>query len=68
MGKQSKAKSGGSRKIGRNKVKCASYKLSGTREKNRDRRLAKICKRLKSANGHHYVVKEMNGSLAIIKA
>lgn len=32
---------GGSRKHGRNKVKCSIYRAEGRLEKNRDRRIAK---------------------------
>ena len=41
MPKQQQKKSGGSRKIGRNKDKCASYKIFNTREKNKVRRVLK---------------------------
>ena len=39
-------KSGGSRKIGRNKVKCAEYKLEHRREKNKIRKYTKMLKKL----------------------
>jgi len=62
----SKIKSGNSKKIGRNKVKCASYKASGQREKNRDKRIAKIIKGL-SKNGKDYKVIEKNDVLNIVR-
>jgi len=34
-------KSGGDKKHGRNRVKCARYRLEGRREKNKARKLAK---------------------------
>ena len=37
----------GSRKAGRNKVKCARYRLEERREKNKARRIAKDLKRKK---------------------
>ena len=40
-----KRSSGGQRKHGRDKVKCARYRASGTREKNKARRIAKEEKR-----------------------
>lgn len=49
--KASKNKGGkGSRKIGRNKVKCAFYKARGQREKNKARKARKAAKiRLRKA-------------------
>jgi hypothetical protein len=40
-------KSGGARKIGRNILKCSTYKSSGTREKNKVRRYKKMLKHTK---------------------
>ena len=40
------AKSGGSRKIGRNKDKCAKYELAHKREKNKIRKYHKMLKKL----------------------
>ena len=37
-------KSGGNKKKGRNRVKCAKYRLYNMRERNRDRRAARILK------------------------
>jgi hypothetical protein len=42
-------KSGGNKKKGRNLKKCAQYRLYGTRERNRDRRVARIARSLKRA-------------------
>ena len=39
MPEQKQKKGGGSKKIGRNKVKCAHYKAMHTREKNKLRRV-----------------------------
>ena len=41
MAKSSQQKGGGARKIGRNKVKCAEYRMKGIREKNKRRKVAK---------------------------
>jgi hypothetical protein len=38
-------KSGGSKKHGRNLVKCAKYRAEGRREKNKARRIAKEARR-----------------------
>jgi hypothetical protein len=35
----------GTRKVGRNKVKCAAYRMRGTREANKARRAAKDARR-----------------------
>ena len=40
------AKSGGSRKIGRNRDECAKYTLKHTREKNKIRKYRKMLKKL----------------------
>lgn len=45
IGKKSRKKSGGDKKHGRNKVKCARYRSEGRREKNKARRIAKEMKR-----------------------
>jgi hypothetical protein len=42
---QKKRKSGGNKKHGRNKVKCALYRAEGKREKNKERRIAKEARR-----------------------
>ena len=36
---------GGSKKIGRNKIKCLRYRMEGRREKNKARRIAKEARR-----------------------
>ena len=41
MGRNSSKGRHGSRKIGRNKIKCERYRAAGTREKNKARRMAK---------------------------
>jgi len=41
--------SGGTKKIGRNAKKCQKYRLTGRREKNRERRAARYGKRLADA-------------------
>lgn len=41
---KAKPSSGGTRKIGRNKVKCARYRAEGRRERNKARRAAKRAK------------------------
>jgi len=43
--KQSKKKSGGAKKIGRNLKKCAIYRSEGRREKNKARKIAKEARR-----------------------
>ncbi len=43
-------KSGGSRKIGRNKVECAKYRLNQRREKNKISKWKKIIKKLPADN------------------
>jgi hypothetical protein len=43
--RQRKRKSGGSKKHGRNKEKCARYRAEGRREKNKARRIAKEARR-----------------------
>ncbi len=43
--KQSRKKSGGAKKIGRNLKKCAQYRAEGRREKNKARRIAKEARR-----------------------
>ena len=54
-----RAKSGGARKIGRNGVRCAQYKLEGRREKNKIIRLKRyierniVMVRKKTRKGHH---------------
>jgi hypothetical protein len=52
-GKGKKQKGGGAKKIGRSKVKCASYKLRGTREKNKARKIAKDAKIKKKKKETH---------------
>jgi len=42
---RSRRKSGGDKKHGRNKVKCALYRAEGRREKNKERRIAKEARR-----------------------
>lgn len=44
--KQKSRKSGGARKIGRNKDKCNHYRLEGRREKNKKRKQEKHRKRM----------------------
>ena len=41
MGTKSSRGKAGSRKIGRNKIKCERYRAAGTREKNKARKAAK---------------------------
>jgi len=41
MGRNSSKGKHGSRKLGRNKVKCERYRAAGTREKNKARKAAK---------------------------
>ena len=41
MSKKQKSGKRGSRKIGRNKIKCDRYRLEGRREKNKERRRKK---------------------------
>ena len=41
MGRKSSKGKHGSRKLGRNKIKCERYRANGTREKNKERRMAK---------------------------
>ena len=43
-------KSGGSRKIGRNKDKCAKYRLKQHREKNKIKKWKKLIKKLPANN------------------
>lgn len=45
MGKKTRRAHGGSRKIGRNKMKAGIYKNEGRREKNKARRIKKHLKR-----------------------
>ena len=42
---RNRRKSGGDKKHGRNKVKCARYRAEGRREKNKARRIAKEARR-----------------------
>jgi len=44
------AKSGGQRKIGRNKAKCEKYRNEHRREKNKIRKLRKMIRNLDSKN------------------
>ena len=41
MGPKSSRAKGGTRKYGRDKVKCARYRAQGTKEKNKHRRIEK---------------------------
>ena len=41
MGAKSSKAKGGTKKHGRDKVKCARYRIQGTREKNKRRRIEK---------------------------
>jgi len=43
-GKSKRQKGGGSKKIGRNKNKCALYRAKGTREKNKARNIKRDAK------------------------
>jgi len=45
MGSRSSTHKKGSKKFGRDKVKCAQYRAAGTREKNKARRKRKEVKR-----------------------
>jgi hypothetical protein len=44
IGRRTKKQSGGSKKIGRNKIKCNAYRAEGRREKNKKRKLLKLLK------------------------
>ena len=46
----------GGRKIGRNKDKCKRYTLDKRREKNRDRRVARIERKLAKAAEYHNTI------------
>lgn len=50
MAKHKETKKGGNRKKGRNLVKCSIYRTSGRRERNRDRRAARIRKGFRLTN------------------
>lgn len=54
-------KGGGSKKIGRNKVACKKYKDFGIREKNKEKKLKKIEKRLEKAK----IRKEMKDKVIV---
>ncbi len=44
MPEQQKTGKGGTRKVGRNKLRCGKYKMTGRREKNKKRNIAKDLK------------------------
>lgn len=52
-------KSGGNKKKGRNLKKCAQYRLYNTRERNRDRRVARIERSLERARAKRRVVPDV---------
>ena len=55
MGAKSSKSKGGTRKYGRNEVKCARYRREGRREKNKERKAIKEAKkRAKRLTGEHY--------------
>ena len=64
MGRKSSTGKHGSRKLGRNKIKCERYRANGTREKNKARRMAKrkrILDKFRRKRESRLSIKNQNG-------